>query len=305
MCKLSGLILSLIARILLGAIFVLSSVAKLSSMESFELYVFSFSLASFDVSSIIARCVVIAEFLIGVFLLLRIFVRPVNLIALAFLAAFSIFLLWRIILGDKESCHCMGDLLDMSPFYSLIKNLFLAGLLALGWNIKSGRLFHHKIFVSITTAVVSLAVFMISPPDLYFRDSSVSEDFSEEAFLTVADSLDVLSGRQMVCFYSATCEHCRHCASKVAGIIRRHELPLDSILVVFMQTHEDQDSAVSLFYEEYGDGLVLEYMSLHPLKFLPLTNGAMPIVTLLDDGKLVKEYDYISIDEKQIASFLK
>ena len=43
--------------------------------------------------------------------------------------------------------------------------------------------------------------------------------------------------------------------------------------------------------------------SLHPLKFIPLTNGAMPLVVLFDDGELVKEYDYISIDEDEIASF--
>ena len=36
---------------------------------------------------------------------------------------------------------------------------------------------------------------------------------------------------------------------------------------------------------------------------IPLTNGAMPLVVLFEDGELVKEYDYISIDENEIASF--
>jgi hypothetical protein len=29
----------------------------------------------------------------------------------------------------------------------------------------------------------------------------------------------------------------------------------------------------------------------------------MPLVTLFKDGNLVKEYDYLSLDEKELASF--
>ena len=53
----------------------------------------------------------------------------------------------------------------------------------------------------------------------------------------------------------------------------------------------------------HGEGLELSYYVLHPFDFLPLTDGAMPIVALFEDGELVKEYDYISIDEKEMASF--
>ena len=112
--------LSVIARILLGALFMLSSVAKLSSMEGFELYIFSFSFAPFDVCSVVARLVVIAEFILGLFLFLRIFIKPVNLVTAVSLAGFSVFLLWRVISGDAESCHCMGDLVEMNPVQSLL-----------------------------------------------------------------------------------------------------------------------------------------------------------------------------------------
>ena len=54
-----------IAGILLGVLFILSSIAKLSSMESFELYIFSFGFAGFDLCSFAARFVVIAELIIG------------------------------------------------------------------------------------------------------------------------------------------------------------------------------------------------------------------------------------------------
>ena len=281
----------------------LSSIAKLSSMESFELYIFSFGFATFDICSLVARAVVIMEFLLGSFLVFNLLHRFMKWITAAFLAIFSIFLLWRMIAGDTESCHCMGDVIDMNPIQSLIKNAVLAIMLAFSWNTDS-RVFNRQNLIAFLTAAVTAAtVFLVCPPDFYYRNTSESNDLSQEAFRPVADSLDLSKGRRIICFYSATCEHCRHCASKMAGIIRRHDIPLDSVSVLFMQTHAAQDSVVTAFYAEHGDGLVLPYHDLHPFDFIPLTNGSMPLVTLFMDGNLVKEYDYLSLDEKELASF--
>ena len=281
----------------------LSSIAKLSSMESFELYIFSFGFATFDICSLVARAVVIMEFLLGSFLVFNLLHRFMKWITASFLAIFSIFLLWRMIAGDTESCHCMGDVIDMNPIQSLIKNAVLAIMLAFSWNTDS-RVFNRQNLIAFLTAAVTAAtVFLVCPPDFYYRNTSESNDLSQEAFRPVADSLDLSKGRRIICFYSATCEHCRHCASKMAGIIRRHDIPLDSVSVLFMQTHAAQDSVVTAFYAEHGDGLVLPYHDLHPFDFIPLTNGSMPLVTLFMDGNLVKEYDYLSLDEKELASF--
>ena len=281
----------------------LSSIAKLSSMESFELYIFSFGFATFDICSLVARSVVIMEFLLGSFLVFNLLHRFMKWITAAFLAIFSIFLLWRLMAGDTESCHCMGDIVDMNPNQSLIKNAVLAIMLAFSWNTDS-RVFNRQNLIAFLIAAVTAAtVFLVCPPDFYYRNTSESNDLSQEAFRPVADSLDLSEGRRIICFYSATCEHCRHCASKMAGIIRRHDIPLDSVSVLFMQTHVAQDSVVTAFYAEHGDGLVLPYHDLHPFDFIPLTNGSMPLVTLFMDGTLVKEYDYLSLDEKELASF--
>lgn len=281
----------------------LSSIAKLSSLESFELYIFSFGFATFDICSLVARSVVIMEFLLGSFLVFNLLHRFMKWITAAFLAVFSIFLLWRMIAGDTESCHCMGDVIDMNPIQSLIKNAVLAVLLAVSW--KTDRLVYKRqnLIAFLIAAVTTVVVFLVWPPDFYYRNTSESNDLSQEAFRPVADSLGFSRGRRVICFYSTTCEHCRHCASKMAGIIRRHDIPLDSVSVLFMQTHVAQDSVVTAFYAEHGDGLVLPYHDLHPFDFIPLTNGSMPLVTLFKDGNLVKEYDYLSLDEKELASF--
>ena len=291
------------ARILLGLAFAVSSVAKLSALESFELYIFSFGNAGFDLCSIAARLIIIAEFLLGVFLASNILPRLTRWLTGLSLAGFSIFLLSRALAGDAESCHCMGDLVDMNPVQSLIKNVVLALLLAYVWT-DHGKAVRHQITIAVLTLAISVSVvFMAFPPDFYYRGSSESHDLSEEAFRPVADSLGLSTGKRAVCFYSGSCEHCKHCVSKMAGIISRHSLPKDSVFVLFMQTHENQDSVATSFFAESGEGLVLPYDYLHPVDFIPLKNGSMPLVVLFEDGELVKEYDYLSINEKELAAF--
>ncbi len=276
-------------------------------MEGFELYIFSFGFAGFDLSSFVARLVVIVEMLLGIGLIFNLYHRQIKWLTALSLGGFSIFLIWRALLGDNESCHCMGDIVDMNPIQSLLKNAVLAGLLALSWK-SSGKAFPRQGLISLLlSAITSVTVFAVNPPDLFYRigPDSESHDLVPEKFRMVADTLGWAEGKRIICFYSGSCEHCANCASKMAGIIRRHSIPTDSVHVLFMQTHVNQDSVATSFYHQHGEDLVLPYSYLHPYLFIPLTNGSMPLVALFNDGELIKEYDYLSIDEKVIASFFE
>lgn len=292
------------SRIVLGAIFVLSALAKLSSMEGFELYIFSFEALSFDISSFAARLVVISEMIIGIGLMTGQFYGFFKKLTAVFLTFFSLFLVWRAILGDTDSCHCMGDVVDMSPVESLVKNAVLALLLLVSWSDECRQFRFRNVAAGLTAALSAAAVFVISPPDVLYRIGRSSDDVVMEKFKPVADSLGLAAGRRVICLYSATCEHCRHSASKMAGIIRRHSIPADSVSVIFMQTHVNQDSVATEFFRNHGGGLALTYSSIHPYVFLPMTNGSMPLILLYEDGMIIKEYDYLSLDEKEISDFM-
>lgn len=282
----------------------LSAIAKLSSMESFELYIFSFQAISFDLSSLFARILIIAELLICIGLTTGQFYGFFKKITAVFLCTFSIFLLWRIIVGDTESCHCMGDIVDMSPLQSLLKNVIMGLLLVYSWSDPCRQTDFRNIGAVLLAAGSSIAVFAAFPPDIYYRIGRSSDDISIEKLTPVTDSLGLNSGRRIICLYSATCEHCRHSASKLAGIIRRHDIPQDSVSVIFMQTHENQDSVSREFFVNSGEGLELPNSYLHPYKFLPVTNGSMPLILLFEDGKVIEEYDYLSLNEKEISDFM-
>lgn len=303
---------------------------KLVSVDDFELYIFSFGFAGFDLCTLAARLIIIGEFILGLGLVSGWWHNFVNGVTAALLAGFSVFLLWRMSVGDEGSCHCFGNLVEMNPVESLIKNSVALIMLGVAWSRPSELLsgfasaeslaepafcrlarkcvrgvYGHKVLTAMVISLVTaLTVLIINPPDMWFRlTGGDSHDLNAEAFRPYADSTGISAGRKIVCFYSVNCGHCRHCAEKMAGIIRRHDIPADSVHCFFMQEYVDMSVPVETFFEEYGAGLQLPFSSMNPLEFIPLTDGSMPLVCLFEDGALVKEYDRLTIDEGTIREF--
>ncbi len=326
--------ISTVPRVLLGLFFCVSAGAKLAGIEDFELYIFSFGFASFDLCTLAARLIIAGEFILGLGLVSGWWHHFVNSVTAALLLGFSAFLLWRMSLGDTESCHCFGNLVDMNPAQSLAKNAAALALLILAW-VFPGELFSPKALsndkdsedglsspggwekfrrgvysrkaaiAAGLSAAVLVAVPLINPPDFWFRlTGHTSSDLNAEKFREVADTTSLLCGRQMVCFYSINCSNCRQCAEKMAGIISRDNLPLERIHCFFLEEYVDMPQAIGIFYDKFGAGLHLPFLWATVLDFLPMTNGSMPLVCLFEDGALVKEYDRLTVDEGFITEFL-
>ncbi len=325
-----------VLRIFLGLFFCVSAVLKLVSVDDFELYIFSFGFAAFDLCSLAARAVIIGELILGLGLISGWWHNFVNSVTALLLVGFSGFLIWRMAVGDEGSCHCFGNLVEMNPAQSLVKNAVALAALALAWS-RPGELFaarhddtsddsvpeagepsrtraerfskwiylHRGVVAAVISTVAALTILIINPPDCWFRwTRSESNELNVTEFKPYADSTGVSAGRKIVCFYSINCEHCRHCAAKMAGIIRRNNIPEESVFCFFMQEYVDMSGPVSLFFEKYGEDLQLPYHWIYPLRFIPLTNGSMPLVCLFDDGALIKEYDRLTIDEAAISEFI-
>ena len=232
------------------------------------------------------------------------------------LAAFSGFLLWRILVGDNSSCHCFGELADVKPAWSLVKNAVLAGLLALGWkaDFRSDLKVWHVLAVGV---LVAATVFITNPCDTCFGgrsagshsaaagslDRPVQTEISISDWEKIAPSLP-LAGRRIVCLYSTGCKFCANCAAKMAGIIRHVGIPSEQVLCIFLALEEDMSDQVTEFYKEKGGGLVLPYTVMEAYAFLHLTNGKMPVVLLCEDGRIIREYDFLGLDEEEIAGFM-
>ena len=117
----------LILKILLGLVFILSGVLKLIDVDKFELYVYSFNFLSLSLSYIAARLLIAFEFLLGVALVVNIFNKYVMRTTLITLVGFTLFLLYLILIGRTDNCHCFGEYVQFNPIESIVKNVIFMG----------------------------------------------------------------------------------------------------------------------------------------------------------------------------------
>lgn len=116
-------------KIILGLLFIISALAKFFSIDSFEIYVFSFGMMSLPISLYASRILMAFELLLGVALVSNRYHRFTTVVTLLFVLFFIVFLSYVQLIGRTDSCHCFGELLPFNPVQSLLKNVVMLVLL--------------------------------------------------------------------------------------------------------------------------------------------------------------------------------
>ncbi|MBR6441736.1 MAG: DoxX family membrane protein [Bacteroidales bacterium] len=283
-------VVAVVLRVLLAAVFMVSAVAKLMAIDDFELYVFSYGFFSLNATYILVRLCIAVELLTGLLLALGWWRRWVNLLALAMLLFFSLFLCYAALAGRNESCQCFGRLAEMNPGQSLLKNAVLIVLTLLYMKLsgrsesKAGKNATRVVLTAVLGVAVTVGVFCVSVPDNWMFRSSESR-YDQELFEAAiapdgaleADSLS--RGPQLVAFVTPGCPFCRMSREKLESIAKRNHL----------------DTTRFHYYEpaDLPEGL-----------FLDITYGQRPLIILMDDGRLVATYHYRNINEREISRTL-
>lgn len=292
------------ALLVLGFSFVLSAILKMLSIDNFELYLFSFGKVSFDVVTITARLIIGFEMLLGAMLVSRCRFDVARWLALSALSLFSVWLLWLWLSGGEDNCHCFGSLVELNAEESLLKNLILLGLLAVAWRLDNLRLRIYRRWVVGTVGVVALILpFVLFPADCFMRRIGSTNYLDKTLFMPIAEELIRSREPRVVSLYSTGCRFCRLSAGKLSSIISRHNLPRENFHAIFMDMGERQDSLVESFFMLNGKE-VLPYSKLDARTLLRCSNGVLPLILLIEDGKVVEEWDYRHIDEHRIRDFI-
>ncbi len=291
-----------LARCALGAVFCLSALLKFRSIDSFELYLYSFGTLSFDLCSLAARLLVGAEWWLGAVFLTGWWHRSLRWLYAFSLGGFSLWLAGLLLAGEEGNCHCFGDAVELDAAASLVKNGLLGILLFFVWRMPDRSRRPSPVWPLAFGLICVAGLFVASPPDRYLRARHRSTESVPELYAPVADSLGIGEGRRMVCLYSPTCRYCRLTARKVAALCRRHELAPDQVFALFLKVNGRMQETVGRFYAENG-GAACPWAALDPRILLDLCNGALPLVLLTDDGRIVEEYDFRTLDEQAVARF--
>ena len=290
-------------KVLLGLVFIVSAVLKLLDMDRFELYVYSYHFFSLNFSFIVARLAIILELVLGIGLISHSLHKLYWLGSMAMLLGYTFLLWYAVHLGRTDSCHCFGDYLQLDPKQSLVKNGVLMALLLSIYKMESWKTPFRWLILSLAIMASTIGVFVASPPDnLAYSDPEhnlQAELFDEMLGDPPLERLHLDEGKQIVCFFSTSCEYCQMAARKLSLMQQFHGFPGDRITYLFMGDEE----GVSMFYElseshRYRDVIYPD------ARMLKAVNGNLPTIVFMEDGKVVHEYGFRNMDEEEIKAFM-
>jgi hypothetical protein len=294
--------------IITGLFFIFSGYTKMISTEVLEYTLVNSFNAGWEIAPAAARLIIGAEYLLGAFLLFHLWLRRFTLPALLLMmCGFTIYIIWSVISGNEESCNCLGDFMQLSPWESLVKNIIIFLIIGIIYRQDEKRKFKTE-NKYVTIALV--AITLVSPFVFYPVETAATTRYADEGHKVLQlDSLyanmkteqiptvDFRKGKHIVAFISLRCLHCRNAALKLATMYKRNpELPLYFILNGKKQYLDD-------FYE-FSRSQNVPQSFLQGRNFVMLAGLELPRIILIKDGVEVQEISYPELDQELLEKWV-
>ena len=292
--------LNALLRIFVGLVFLVSAISKLISIDSFEIYVYSFGILKLNSAFLLTRFIISIELFTGVLLITGIYSRAAIPASVAMLSVFSGFIIFLFLTRNNEHCHCFGEI-EMSHTSSLIKNLILIVLLLLSYHKPAGKFKYDRLILIISFIFSICTPVIVSPPDSFFyhrysKGVTFNNDILSEY---LKENSQYSKGKKILCFLGTQCRFCKLTARKITVIAKKTN---DSEVINFVfagsQTYIDN------FFSE-TNSTIFPYTILPPNRFLKITNGSMPLIILLENGNIKGKYGYRDLNEDELTEFIR
>ena len=233
--------ITLIARILISALFLLSAVAKLyptplygitKVFEEGQLIPMGFSS---DFAPILSRLIIGFEFFIAFAILQSHYIKKLILPStILLITIFSIDLSIDVFGGVDENCGCFGQLIPMTPAEALIKNIFTLLILFFIYKNVTDREKSNFLLLFNGYLIISVLMFALLP---IATNSSSKQVSSFSAY--VEEDFDINNGKKILCFFDAGCDHCMDAAKSLAEFSSQLQSFAD-VHIIFSDTEEEK-----------------------------------------------------------------
>lgn len=299
-------IILLILRLLIGALFITTAIMKLLTLDEFEAYIYSFNLFGFLLSTVVARLVIMAELLLGICLMSKMLYKYAWWLTMLMLIGFTFFLIYVAIFRNDTNCHCFGDIVQLNPAHSIIKNVVTMILMLFIRKEEDYQFKWKKWALTAAIAISFIVPFCVFPMDaLYNKFVSPIDEVNNAAFeaiqtdSTMAD-LDISNGNYVVAVYASGCKYCKMSAKRMSLMMEQNEIEPSKfhILIWGDSTHIQQ------FMEETNCEN-FPWHVINPYTAIDVVYGKFPTFILTQDGQVIKGIDYRGLDEAVLREHLK
>lgn len=280
----------------LGLIFLLSAISKLITIEIFEQFIFSLKILPLNSSIVLARLVVAFELIIGLFYILNLKNRLTSIITTISLIGFTAFIIYIETNGISDDCHCFGTTFQLSNIESIFKNIALLIIVAFNYKKQDSQKFVAIKIIATITLSLTISLAHHFPSHLVGIEPEI--EYCKPCLTSFLEQQNLQNETKVICFISTKCKYCKLAAQKMT-VINDKVKQEDKILYVLWDENHD----ASLFFNETKSA-VFNSIDLNVLTFLQLTQGQMPLIVVLEKGKVIRTFRYQDIDESFLLQFL-
>ena len=302
-----------IVRYGIGSMFIIAAILKLISIDEFELYIYSFDILDFLITTLFSRLLIAGELFLGLLLVFKMCYKFTWRATLSVQIVFTLFLAYVLAFRNDSNCHCFGELVELSPLESIIKNVVIIGAL---FFIKTTRLQDHKTtsaFVGLRRVLLAAAViipFVVTPMDSVYKmiyssekeistvdfyetlDKVVKMDFVDNDIVFDSTAQIKMDGKQMVVIVSSGCKYCRLGVKKLSMMMRKNDIKSDNVKIFIWGSRE---GILNFKDETLTDDF--SYWHIMPHEAVDITLGRFPTFIILEEKEIVNISDFRDIDE--------
>ena len=306
-------ILKEILRYGIGSMFIIAAILKLMSIDEFEIYVYSFDVFNFLLTTLFSRLLITGELVIGLLLIFKMCYKITWRATLSVQILFTLFLVYVLVFRKDDNCHCFGELVELSPMESIVKNVVVIGGLFL---IKTTRLQDHKTtskFVGLRKVLLIASViipFVVTPMDSVYKtiyssekeistvdlyesfDKVVAMDFIENDIVFDSTYVFEPKGDKVVAIVSSGCKYCRLGVKKLSLMMKNNGVTPDDVNIFIWGSRE---GILNFREETMTEGCY--YWHIMPHEAVDVTFGRFPTFIILKEKEIVNISDFRDIDE--------
>lgn len=295
--------------LLLALSYIASGYLKLIPIEYFENDILKSGLANEHSVLFISRLIIGSEFVLGVLLLFRLFLKQALKVSLWMLFVYSLYLIYIIVrFGNEGNCGCYGQEFSLTPLQGVFKNILIAGVTI--YLLKSSSftsMSKAKRIVAYSIGTLTLfspfVLYKIDFPETTIIDGQEKQKIQLDILYSTKGiappTFEVRNGKSIVAFLSLKCSKCKMAANKLELIKKQHP----NLPIYFIINGEEEDfpqfikasELETVPYAFFNDGDEL----------IKICGVSFPAVFLSNNSYLDASIDYTELTAENLLQWMK